>query len=43
MELIQGFPVLGFTIPYLMYIMLTIICAIALVIAGKDLFGNKKT
>ena len=41
MELIQTFPVLNFNIPYMAYIMLTVITAFALVIAGKELFGNK--
>jgi len=41
MELIQTFPVLNFNIPYMAYIMLTVITAFALVIAGKELFVNK--
>jgi hypothetical protein len=41
MELILSFPVLNFSIPYLAYILLTILTIIALVIAGKELFGNR--
>ncbi|MFX1358613.1 MAG: hypothetical protein ACFFA8_15215 [Promethearchaeota archaeon] len=41
MELIQTFPILNFNIPYMAYIMLTVITAFALVIAGKELFVQK--
>lgn len=41
MELILTFPVLNFNIPYMAYIMLTVITAFALVIAGKELFMKK--
>jgi hypothetical protein len=40
MELILTFPVLNFNIPYMAYIMLTVITAFALIIAGKELFGS---
>ncbi len=39
-ELILTFPVIGFSIPYMAYLMLTVMTAIALVIAGKDVFGQ---
>ncbi len=42
MELVQTFPSIGFSIPYAMYIMLTVMNAIALVIAGKEIFSKKK-
>ena len=41
MELILTYPVLNFNIPYMAYIFLTVLTAIALIIAGKELFGKK--
>jgi hypothetical protein len=41
MELILSFPVLNFSIPYFAYILLAVLTTIALVIAGKELFGNR--
>ncbi len=42
MELALTFPVIGFSIPYMAYIMLTIMITLGLIIAGKELFGRKK-
>ncbi len=41
MELVLTFPLLGFGIPYLMYIMLAVMATVGLLIAGKMLFGKK--
>ncbi len=41
MELILTYPLLGFSIPYLMYIMLTVMVTVGLLIAGKAIFSNK--
>ncbi len=40
MELVLTFPVIGVSIPYMAYIMLMGMVAIALVITGKDVFGR---
>jgi len=42
MELVQTFPVIGFSIPYAAYIFLTVLNGIALIIAGTKLFGKNK-
>ena len=42
MELIQTFPVLNFNIPYMAYILLSVLTAFALVVAGTELFGKKR-
>jgi len=41
MELVQTFPVLGFNIPYMAYILMTTLIILASAISGKELFGNK--
>ncbi len=41
MELVQTFPVLGFNIPYMAYIMMTVMIVLALVISGRELFSKK--
>ncbi len=42
MELVQTFPVLGFNIPYMAYIMLAAMIVIASTISGMELFSKKK-
>ncbi|MFW9961306.1 MAG: hypothetical protein ACFFDV_09820 [Candidatus Thorarchaeota archaeon] len=42
MELVQTFPVLGFNIPYMAYIMMTTMILLASVISGMKLFSKKK-
>ncbi len=42
MELVQTFPVLGFNIPYMAYIMMTAMIVLASAISGMEFFGNKK-
>ena len=41
LELALTYPVIGFSIPYMMYIMLTVMIGLGMGIAGKELFGNK--
>ena len=43
MELVQTYPVLGFNIPYMAYILLTTLIVLASAIAAMELFGRKKT
>ncbi len=42
MELIQTFPVLGFNIPYMAYILMTTLIVLASAISGMELFKTKK-
>lgn len=42
MELVQTFPVLGFNIPYMAYILMTAMIVLASAISGKELFSKKK-
>ncbi|MFW9964490.1 MAG: hypothetical protein ACFFCX_13040 [Candidatus Sifarchaeia archaeon] len=42
MELVQTFPVLGFKIPYMAYILMTAMILLASAISGMELFGKKK-
>ncbi len=42
MELVQTFPVLGFNIPYMAYILMTAMILLASAISGMELFGKKK-
>ncbi len=42
LELVLTYPVIGVSIPYMMYIMLTIMVGLGMGIAGKELFNNNK-
>ena len=41
MELVQTFPVVGFNIPYMAYIMMISLIVIASAISGMELFGKR--
>ncbi|MFW9956061.1 MAG: hypothetical protein ACFFD3_16060 [Candidatus Thorarchaeota archaeon] len=43
MELVQTFPVLGFNIPYIAYIMMIVMAVLASAISATELFSKKKT